>query len=76
MGDNISLQPPEQFDFTKPDNWIKWKWQFKQFCKALGLTGAVETHQVSILLYTMGENVKKVFISTHILVEDRKSIVL
>ena len=66
MGDNIHLQPPEPFDFTKPDNWIKWKRRFEQFCKASGLASASKTRQVSTLLYTMGENADNVLTSTYI----------
>ena len=72
MGDNIHLQPPEQFNFSKPDNW---KRRFEQFRELSGFTSATETHQVSTLLYTKGENPKNVLVSTHISEEDRKSIV-
>ena len=75
MGDNIPLQPPEQFDFSKQDNWIKWKRRFEQFHEASGLASATETFQVSTLLYTMGENAENVLVSTHISEEDQiKSI--
>ena len=75
MGDNIRLQPPEQFDFSKPDNWVKWKRRFEQFREASGLASASEIRQVSTLLYTMGENAKNVLVSTHISEEDRKNII-
>ena len=72
MGDNIRLQPPEPFDFTKPDNWMKWKRRFEQFRDASGLSSAAETRQVSTLLYTMGENADNVLTSTDISEENRK----
>ena len=72
MGDNIHLQPPEPFDFTKPDNWIKWKRRFEQFRDASGLASAGETRQVSTLLYTMGKNADNVLTSTNISGDDRK----
>ena len=75
MGDNIRLQPPEQFDFSKPDNWVKWKRRFEQFREASGLVSVSETRQVSTLLYTIGENTENVLVSTHISEEDRKNIV-
>lgn len=72
MASNIHLQPPEQFDFAKPDTWIKWKRRFELFQEASGLSGAAETRQVSTLLYTMGENADNVLTSTGISDDDRK----
>ena len=72
MASNIHLQPPEQFDFAKPDTWIKWKRRFEPFQEASGLSSAAETRQVSTLLYTMGENADNVLTSTGISDDDRK----
>ena len=34
---SIRLDPPEPFDFAKPDNWPKWKKRFEQYRAASGL---------------------------------------
>ena len=72
MGNKIRLQPPEPFDFTKPDNQMKWKRRFEQFRDASRLSSAAETHQVNTLPYTMGENADNVLTSTDISEENRK----
>ena len=41
----------ENFDFSKPDNWEKWKKRFEQFRVATGLKDENEPRQVSTLLY-------------------------
>ena len=48
---SIRLDPPEPFDFAKPDNWPKWKKRFEQYRAASGLDKESEDRQVSRLLY-------------------------
>jgi hypothetical protein len=33
----VKLKTPDNFDFSKPDQWSKWKRRFKQFASASGL---------------------------------------
>ena len=50
MTANIPITPPEQFDFKKPDEWLKWKRRFTQFLSASGLDKEDEARQVSTLI--------------------------
>ena len=34
---NIRLDAPEPFDFSKPDNWPKWRKRFEHYRAASGL---------------------------------------
>ena len=47
--------PPEQFDFTRPEDWPKWARRFERFRCASGLAGKDETVQVHTLIYSMGD---------------------
>ena len=50
------FQPPLPFRFDCPDEWPKWRRWFEQFCVASGLSKEDEEHQVSTLLYCLGED--------------------
>lgn len=69
---SIRLQPPESFNFAKPDEWPRWKRRFEQFQNASGLAGEDELRQVSTLLYCLGEAADDVLTSTNISDEDRQ----
>ena len=69
---NIPINPPERFDFKKPDEWPRWKRRFEQFKSASGLDKGEEARQVSTLLYCLGEEAHDVLTSTSISDEDRK----
>ena len=65
------LQTPAPFLFNLPDEWLKWKKCFEQYCIATGLAKEDEC-QVSTLLYFLGEEANDVPTSTNITVESRK----
>ena len=62
----IRLQPPENFDFSKPDEWPKWKKRFQQFRGASGLSGESDVRQVDTLLYCLGDEADSVLASTNV----------
>ena len=62
---SIRLEPPEPFDFKKPDDWPKWKRRFQQYRVASGLVDEGEVRQVSTLLYCMGDEAGSVLSSTN-----------
>ena len=68
----LRLEPPEQFDFRKPDDWPRWKRRFGQYRVASGLESSSESQQVSTLLYCIGEEAESVLISTDATADDRK----
>ena len=69
---NIRLDAPEQFDFSQPDNWPKWKKRFEHYRAASGLDKESDERQVSTLLYCLGDSADDVLTSTNIAAEDRK----
>ena len=68
----IRLQPPESFDFKRPDEWPRWKKRFQQFRSASTLDQEAEDRQVNTLLYCMGEEAENILSSTGISDEDKK----
>ena len=55
MATSSNLRPPSAFNFTKSEEWEKWKNHFQQYRLAAGLSSESEERQVSTLLYCMGE---------------------
>ena len=72
MATTSSLTPPGEFDFSKPDEWPKWKKRFQQYRSASGLVHDPETRQVDTLLYCMGGEADSVLALTNIMADDRK----
>ena len=72
MATGLQLKAPGKFDFSKPDNWLKWKNRFEQFRVASGLKQEDGPRQVSTLLYCMGEEADSVLSSTNISEADRE----
>ena len=70
---NIRLEPPEPFDFKKPDDWPRWKRRFDQFRIASGLAEQAAPRQISTLLYCMGQDAEDVLRSTNITEDERKT---
>ena len=68
----IHFQPPDTFDFRKPDEWLQWRKRFEQFRIASGLSIESKARQVNTLLYCLGKEVDDVLNSTNITDENRK----
>ena len=69
---SIRLESSQSFDFSKPDDWPKWKRRFQQYRTASGLAKEDDPRQVSTLLYCLGETADDVLTSTNISTEDRE----
>jgi hypothetical protein len=68
----VNLKTPDNFDFSKPDQWSKWKRRFKQFASASGLDKEDDARRIGTLLYCLGEEADDVLSSTKISEEDGK----
>ena len=68
----VTLKTPENFDFSKPDQWSKWKRRFEQFASASGLDKEEDARRISTLLYCLREEADDVLNSTNISAEDAK----
>ena len=66
----MNIDPPKPFKFSNLDDWPQWKKRFQQFREASGLSTGSETHQVSMLLYCLGEDADDVFTSMNISEEE------
>ena len=69
---SLQLQLPAAFQFSKPEEWKKWKSRFEQFRLASGLAEASEERQVSSLMYCMGGDAEDILATTDISEEHKK----
>lgn len=51
----FTINPPEPFDFSKPQEWEKWSRRFERFRLASNLNSSPEANQVNTLVYCMGD---------------------
>nr|XP_061786511.1 uncharacterized protein LOC133577033 [Nerophis lumbriciformis] len=51
----FSIQPPEAFNFSKPQDWERWIRRFERFRLASNLHLSTEANQVNTLIYCMGD---------------------
>ena len=68
----FSIQPPESFDFTKPQEWERWIRRFDRFRQASNLTTTPEENQVNTLVYCMGDEAEDVLRGLTLTADDRK----
>ncbi|GBL76715.1 Retrovirus-related Pol polyprotein from transposon 17.6 [Araneus ventricosus] len=59
----LHINPPENFTFSTPCNWSKWKIRFERYRIASGLSTKTGNEQVNSLLYIMGEQAEDIFSS-------------
>ena len=69
---SYQIQPPENFTFTKPEEWPKWIKRFERFRIVSGLNKKDETIQVNTLVYAMGNEAEDIFHSFGLGEEDAK----
>lgn len=62
----FACQPPEPFDFTKTEDWPRWKQRFERFRAVSGLHNKPATEQVNTLIYCMGEKAEDILLSLRI----------
>ena len=69
---SLTITPPEQFNFSCPDDWPKWIRRFDRFREASELATKSEERQVNTLIYTMGDKADDILASFALSDEDRK----
>ena len=69
---SMTITPPEQFNFSCPDNWPKWIRQFDQFREASELAMKSEEFQVNTLIYSMGDKADNILASLASSADERK----
>ena len=61
LGTMSKLNPPAEFDFTKPSGWMAWRERFMRFRSATQLSKKDGQTQIDTLVYTMGPEAENVF---------------
>ena len=64
---------PEKFDFSRPEEWLKWSRRFERFRQASGLQEeADEPKQINTLIYAMGDAADDIMKSFQLTAEQEK----
>ena len=72
MAATYQVTPPEQFTFSRPQEWPKWIRRFERFRNATGLATKEETVQVNTLIYTMGDEADDILRTFRLSEEEKK----
>ena len=67
------ITPPDQFNFTKPNEWPQWIRRFERFRAAAGLKARDEESQVNALLYTMGDKSDDILATFDLSAEEKQN---
>ena len=68
----FNVQPPDKFDFNKPEEWPKWSRRFERFRTVSGLSSQDENEQIDTLIYCMGDEAEDVITALKISATDIK----
>ena len=66
------IAPPENFSFTRPEEWPKWIRRFERFRQASGLDAKSEESQINTLIYTMGDQADDILCSFNLNEDEKK----
>ena len=72
-GATYQVSPPEQFNFSRPEEWPKWARRFERFRKASGLEEKEDEVQVNTLIYAMGDDADDILRSFRLSAADSKN---
>ena len=72
MANSIPVATPEQFNFKRSDQWLRWKRRFEQFLSASRLDKESNERKASTLFYCLGPDADDVLTSTNIGDNNRK----
>ena len=67
----FQVNPPEQFSFNKPDEWLKWSRRFERFRQTSGLVEKEGVIQINTLIYSMGSEADEI-LNSFVMTEDKK----
>ena len=69
---SYQVAPPSAFNFSNPEEWLKWIRRFQRFCQASGLSEKSSKNQVNMLVYTMGDAADNILSSFGLTDNDKK----
>ena len=68
----LTINPPEPYDFSKPDQWEKWFRRFNRYRSASGLNVKPDEVQIGTLIYCMGDQAEDILSTFELSEEDAK----
>ncbi|UYV65567.1 K02A2.6-like, partial [Cordylochernes scorpioides] len=57
----LSIQPPETFDFSTPNEWPKWRKRFERYLVVSGMKKKEEADKIDLFMYLMGDRADDIF---------------
>ena len=72
----FQISPPENFSFTRPEEWPRWIKRFERYRQASGLSEKAELSQVNALVYAMGHQAEDILTSFRLSEADGKKYVI
>ena len=70
---DVRISPPENFAFTRPEEWSKWIRRFERFRNASGLAEKEQPTQIHTLVYSMGDEAEDILTSFRLTAEQGKT---
>lgn len=58
----VQIQPPTNFDFTRPELWPLWEKRFLRYLNVTGLVAKTDVIKIDILCYSMGEKSEEILV--------------
>jgi len=68
----FQIAPPEKFNLTQPDEWLKWIRQFERFREASVLDRKAQSNQVNTLLYCMDDKADDIVCSLNLTADEKR----
>ncbi|UYV69742.1 K02A2.6-like [Cordylochernes scorpioides] len=59
--EDSSIQPPETFDFSTPNEWPKWRKRFERYLVVSGMKKKEEADKIDLFMYLMGDRADDIF---------------
>ncbi|UYV61429.1 K02A2.6-like [Cordylochernes scorpioides] len=56
-----TIQPPETFDFSTPNEWPKWRKRFERYLVVSGMKKKEEADKIDLFMYLMGDRADDIF---------------
>ena len=72
----FQIAPHENFNFSSPEEWLRWIKRFERYKQASGLCDKAETSQVNALVCAMGYQAEDILTSFRLSEADAKKLIV
>ena len=75
MAASSGIQLPQEFNFSRTEDWPKWIRRFERYRQASELNKKDDTLQINTLIYAMGHQAKDILTSLALTQDELKSMI-